>query len=236
MTTTSRGSKGARLGTRFRGKLAASYGQRGVGPNSLWYVYSPRTRTDWVLRSDLEWDHFVLAESDPDLVTCVYAPDKRTVTLQGETVTLEIDAIVTLQDGTIEGRRVRYSTDEADGIQAPKLAKQTAAAEALGMRYSVWSEDHIRRNQTLLANWRRAIAWLAAARDRSLAGFELELERAVKSEVEMTLADIEVRFGEASFPLYAAAAFSGVQHGKYRSDLDKTPLSAQTVIIAAEQL
>lgn len=235
MTTTSQGSKGSRLGTRFRGKLAASYGQRGVGPNSLWYVYSPRTRTDWVLRSDLEWDHFVLAESDPEIVNCVYAPDKHTVPLHGETVTLEIDAVVTQRDGTIEGRRIRYSTDEADGVQAPKLAMQTAAAKALGMRYSVWSEEAIRRNHTLLANWRRAIAWLAAARDRSLAAFELELERAVRSEAEMTLADIEARFGEASFPLYAAAAFSGIQRGTYRSDLDKTPLSAQTVIIQVEQ-
>lgn len=235
MTTTSQGSKGPRLGTKFRGKLAASYGQRGVGPNSLWYVYSPRTRTDWVLRSDLEWDHFVLAESDPDLVNCVYAPDKRTVTFQGDTVNLEIDAVVTLRDGTIEGRLVRYSTDEPDPMQAPKLARQTAAAEALGMRYRVLTEEYIRRNHILLANWRRAIAWLAAARDRSLAAFELELERAITLEAKLTLADIESRFGEASFPLYAAAAFSGVQKGIYRSDLDKMPLSLQTAIIPVEQ-
>jgi hypothetical protein len=175
MTTTSQGTKGSRLGTRFRGKLAASYGQRGVGPNSLWYVYSPRTRTDWVLRSDLEWDHFVLAESDPEIVNCVYAPDKHTVPLHGETITLEINAVVTHRDGTVEGRRVRYSTDEADGVQALVRARQKAAAEALGMRYSVWSEEAIRSNQMILANWRRVIAWLAAVRDRSLAAFELEL-------------------------------------------------------------
>jgi hypothetical protein len=235
MTTTSQGSKGARLGTRFRGKLAASYGQRGVGPNSLWYVYSPRSRTDWVLRSDLEWDHFVLAESDPDLVNCVYAPDTLSVSLHGETVMLEIDAVLTQRNGTVEGRRIRYSTDDAGGLQAVMLAKHTEAAEALGMRYSVWSEEQVRRNHMQLANWRRVIAWLAAARDRSLAAYELDLERAMKSEAEMTLADIEVRFGEATFPLYAAAAFSGIQQGKYLSDLDKAPLSSHTAIIAADQ-
>jgi len=235
MTTTSQSSKGARLGTRFRGKLAASYGQRGVGPNSLWYVYSPRTRTDWVLRSDLEWDHFVLAESDPDLIDCVYAPDTRRVSLHGETVTLEIDAVLTQRNGTIEGRRIRYSTGDADGLQTIMLSKQTAAAEALGMRYSVWSEEPIRRNHMQLANWRRVIAWLAATRDRSLAAFELDLERAFRSEAEVTLADIEARFGEASFPLYAAAAFSGIQQGRYQSDLDKTPLSLHTVIIPMDQ-
>src|SRR5687767_14185864 len=65
MARHARNSKGSRLGTKFRGKLAAAYGHRGVGQNSLWYVYSPRTRSDWVLRSDVEWDHFVLAEADP---------------------------------------------------------------------------------------------------------------------------------------------------------------------------
>ncbi len=70
MATTSRNARGPRLGTQSRGKLAAAYGQRGVGPNSLWYVYSPRGQSDWVLRSDLEWDHFVLTESDPTIMSC----------------------------------------------------------------------------------------------------------------------------------------------------------------------
>jgi hypothetical protein len=51
----------------------------------------------------------------------------------------------------------------------------------------------------------------------------------------MTLADIEAKFGEASFPLYAAAVFSGIQQGIYRSDLDRMPLSAHTVIVPVDQ-
>lgn len=41
-----------KLGTQFRGKLADSYGQRGGYDSNLWYVYSPRTSRDWVLRCE----------------------------------------------------------------------------------------------------------------------------------------------------------------------------------------
>lgn len=217
-----------RLGTQFRGKLAAEYGHRGVAPNSLWYVYSPRTRSDWVLRSDLEWDHFIMAESDARIAACNYRPERPVVNIGGKSV----DAIVTYNDGSIEWRHIRAGADEpAPAFVADQEHDEcVSAAKAAGCTYVVWSEGRIRHNQILLANWRRVVAWLAAARDHSLAMYQEELAMAIRAEGHLTLGQIEAQFGEASFALYAAAAFSELQRGRYRSDLDNVHLSRHTVI------
>jgi len=232
MATTSRDSRGPRLGTQFRGKLAAAYGQRGVGPNSLWYVYSPRSQTDWVLRSDLEWDHFVLVESDPTIVSCSYEPAKQNLSLDGKMMDIPVDAIITYSDGSVEWRRVRFAGGERDE-QSPamrQLNERIAAAKFAGVAYRLWTEESIRCNAIRLSNWRRAIAWMAAARDRSLAAYQDELRQALRSENSLTLGQIESMFGEASFGLYAAAAFGELQRGIYVSNLDEMPLSLHTVI------
>lgn len=56
-----------RLGTRMRGALTEAYESRGGGKSNLWLVYSPKADKDFVLRSDLEFGHFLLAESDPEI-------------------------------------------------------------------------------------------------------------------------------------------------------------------------
>lgn len=232
MATTSRSTRGPRLGTQFRGKLAAAYGQRGVGPNSLWYVYSPRSQSDWVLRSDLEWDHFVLAESDPTIASCSYEPAQRSLPNDGQMLDIPVDAVITYRDGSVEWRQVRFAGRERDehSAAARQLNERVAAAKSAGVVYTLWTEESIRRNAIRLANWRRAIAWMAAARDRSLVAYRDELEQALRSEDALTFGQIETMFGEASFGLYAAAAFGELQRGTYVSNLDEMPLSLHTVI------
>lgn len=231
MATTSRSKSGARLGTQFRGKLAAAYGQRGTGPNSLWYVYSPRSQRDWVLRSDLEWDHFVLAESDPTIASCSYEPSQQSLPSNGKLLDIPVDAIITYADGGVEWRRVRFASTPEEAVLPDGHYEQCVdAAKQVGVTYKLWTEETIRKNGVLLANWRRAIAWMAAARDRSLAAYQTDLQRAIQSESKLTLAQIETMFGEAMFALYVATAFRELQRGVYISDLDALPLSLQTVI------
>lgn len=236
MATTSSTKHGTRLGTQFRGKLAVAYGQRGVGPNSLWYVYSPRTQTDWVLRSDLEWDHFVLAESDPAIASCNYVSGPQSLPIDREQLDMPVDAVVTYRDGSIEWREVRFSNEEKNETSpaALLLSRRVAAANNVGITYKLWTEETIRHNFLLLANWRRVIAWMAAARDRSLAYYQHELRHALQTEGRLTLGQIESMFGEASFGLYAAAAFGELQCGACSSNLDEVPLSLHTFIQRAD--
>lgn len=232
MAPTSRNAPGTRLGTQFRGKLAAAYGQRGVGNNSLWYVYSPRTKSDWVLRSDLEWDHFVLTESDPTVASCNYIPEKFNVLYKSDSLEIPVDVTVDYQDGRTEWRQVRFAGNESteNSPAAVELSSRIEAAQQVGKSYRLWTEDIVRRNPMLLANWRRVLAWMAAARDRPLSIFRDEIARALKNEGELTLSQIEAMWGEASFGLYTAAAFSELQRGTWVSNLDAVPLSPRTII------
>lgn len=231
MANTSKSAKGSRLGTQFRGKLASAYGQRGVALSSLWYVFSPRTQRDWVLKSDLEWDHFVLAESDPLIATANYAPDSMSLEIDGAVQSVPIDAVVDFTDGRTEWREIRYANKSPDSNTTDrKAALRCGAAERLGAKYVLWTETEIHPNVTLLANWRRILAWMSAARERSLAPYQDELATMIKAKQSITLGQLELAVGEQGFPMYAAALFSDLQHGKYSSDLAVVPLSPKTVI------
>ncbi|WUR16023.1 hypothetical protein E7V67_013240 [[Empedobacter] haloabium] len=143
-----------------------------------------------------------------------------------------MDATVTHLDGSIEWRRVKFAGAETDenSSAATELARSVAASDRAGVKYTLWIEDVIRRNPILLANWRRAIAWLAAAREHSLAPYQVELGRKLRAEGSLTLGQIELLFGEASFALYAAAVFRELQRGTYVSNLHEAQLSRATFV------
>lgn len=227
------GKKG-RLGTRFRGKLAAAFGQRNHNASNLWYVYSPRTNSDWVLRSDLEWDHFVLAESDPLIKSVDFNPEPVVGTLDdGVPYRTILDAVVTYVDGTVEWREIKPAAS-SNGREATRTARQlqaqTAAAIAAGVRYSRWSEIELHANPVRLANWRRAVSWMAGARDYSLALQSTELGGYLRLRTSLTLADLQQLVGDAAFPLFVAAAFRAIQRGDIASDLDQRPLSRNSIL------
>jgi hypothetical protein len=235
MANSSKGAKGPRLGTQFRGKLASVYGQRGVALSSLWYVFSPRTQRDWVLKSDLEWDHFVLAEADPLIVTANYAPDAMSLEVEGEVQSVPVDAVLNYTDGRTEWREIRYANKSPDANTTDRrTGLRCDAAARMGVKYVLWTETEIRPNVTLLANWRRVLAWMSAARERSLAPYQEELATMIKARRSISLGSLELAVGEQGFPMYAAALFSDLQHGKYASDLAVVPLSPKTVIRALD--
>lgn len=224
-------SAGSRLGTRFRGKLAAAYGQRGTSLNSLWYVYSPHAKRDWVLRSDLEWDHFFMTEFDTDIAQCDYAPVKRSVSLGAGGLELPVTAVVTYKSGEVGYRHIRYSQDGGKAKYNPTEATRLIEAAAAAMiRYESWTEIDIRSNPVQLANWRRIVAWLSAAREHSLAWYSDEVADMFRSHQSFTLADVEKIWGEAAFPLYGAAVFQNVLLGTYKSNIDTENLSPETII------
>ena len=239
MAGKSTSAKSGRLGTQFRGKLATAYGQRGTFDCGLWYVYSPRTNSDWVLKGDLEWDHFILAESDPRIQAINYAPSPIRVELDDGTVyQTTFDATVTYTDGSLEWREVKFA-DEFDSVEQVRNERQREAQEKAarnaGVTYMRWSENEIRSNMQRLANWRRIIPWLAAARGRSLVNQQIDLTAYFSHRHSATLGEIEAQWGEPAFPLYAAALFRGMQQGHYLSDLDAKPLSTLTHVKSVQE-
>ena len=236
MATTIGTNNSARLGTRLRGKLAEAYSSRGHHKSSLWYVYSPRTNRDWVLRSDPEWGHFLLAESDPRIKTIDYAPAAQIVRVGDEDQATELDAIITFKDERIEWREVK-SSDSIKRLDVRAQHQWEAQAEAAfreGVHYVRYTEREIYACPQRIANWSRVIAWLAAVRGRSLYSERVEIVSLLSARGSVSLGEIQALGSGPEIACYVASALKGVQDGLFISDMDEKPLSKNTLIKCIE--
>lgn len=218
----------SRLGTQLRGKLAAAYGVRGHQLADLYYVYSPRTDKDWVIRSDLCFDHFVLTEADSTVIDIDYSP-KIEISVMG---TVKFDAIVRYADGATQWHHVLNGPVKPVSEASPQLRALREVAEHEGAQLRCFDESSLHQHETRLWNWRRAIAWMSAARGTALAPYMTELAAFIHPRGSVALADIAELGARELFPLYAAAAFRLVQRGDLVGDLDEFPISMLTTFSA----
>ena len=213
-----------RLGTRLRGKLAEAYGQRGHQKAGLWYVYSPRTDRDWVIRSDLHYDHFVWTEADADVVDVDYAPTLSFPELDG----LPLAAIVQYGGGMMQWHQLTNASEIRSTQSSDLIA---GAAKHAGARLRLVDQEEIYRNQQWLWNWKRVIAWMAAARGTTLVPFTNQIAAFIDRRGSATLGEVAQLGSDESFPLFAAAVFRLVQRGALQSNLDEHPLSMFTEFV-----
>lgn len=216
------------LGTQLRGKLAAAYASRGHHCSSLWYVYSPRTVRDWVLKNDLEWGHFLLAESDPGIKDIDYSPSTELVHAGDEGSATSPDAVVTLRDGTIEWREIGLSS-------AFKNKGPTETILPNGARYARYTEQDVYACPQRIANWTRVIAWLAAVRGRSLYPECIKIAAMLHARGSVSIGEIQRLSPGADSACFVAAAFKGIQDGLFVSSLNEKPLSTNTLVTATER-
>ncbi len=162
---------GARLGTRLRGALADAYGARGHRMSNLTFVYSPKARVDVVLRSTLEFGHFLLCEGSPKVASVVYNGGAQAGVVDGRVVMTEFDAVVTLISGEVEYREVKPSDVLADpelGRADTQLTARDAIAVYEGGSHVVMTEREIYANPLFIRNWNRVLPWLSQVRDMAL--------------------------------------------------------------------
>jgi hypothetical protein len=234
----SKTKKKGRLGTRLRGALQEAYGQRGSYRNHLWYVYSPKADQDFVLRSDLEFAHFLLAESDPLVVTINYAPDKR-VSASGEGTILDAEAQMT--SGCIELREVKYASEIAKGgdsraqaqIEVQRRIEDELNRSGRKALHRVFTEEEIfTGTEQRLLNWMRVVPWLAQAREWPMSGYVDHVDALIRSQGQAYVEDVlHLRSGSEG-ALCLAAAFKGLATGRYDSNLDDIDLCPRTLFKA----
>lgn len=223
-------SGGARLGTRLRGKLAEAYAARGHLTSKLGYAYSPRAKQDVVLKSELEFWHFVLAESDPNIVSVDYNPGKEIASVANDVHGTVLDAVVELKDGTTEWREIKYSDDVQTRTKHQEEAQAEAAYQASAV-YRRFTEVDIYSCPQRLSNWVEVIAWLSSVRDRPTLEYDLAVQRLLQSRGIVTLAELQsLGNSRQQGTCYVAAAFRKLQEGRFFSDLDIRPLTPGTLI------
>lgn len=234
----SRKGKGARLGTRLRGDLAEAYAARGHHISNLWFVYSPKARRDFVLRSSLEYGHFLLVESDVSIVKVDYSPAKRVAMLAGEAFGTIVDAEVTLANGQVVWREVKNSSDLVAGEQTRanlQILIQAQAATDAGVRHEVITEKVIYAIPQQINNWHRVLAWLAQAREWALHDYGNQVAALLHRRRRVELEEVAALGTPEEVGLYFAALFQAVQRGQFCSDLHSAPLSLRSQFWLTEE-
>ncbi|WCM90619.1 hypothetical protein [Acidovorax sp. NCPPB 3576] len=221
-------SKGPRIGTRLRGKLTDAYGARGHHLSNLWYAYSPKSKVDVVLHSDVEFGHFLLVESDLDIVEVDYAPQKRIALLGGEALGTIVDAELTRRSGARVWREVKRSEDIEQGAQNRanlQLLIQMKAADFDGATHELFTEKQVFSQPQRIHNWFRIIAWLSQCRTYPLDNYTRAVLKIIRTRREVQLADVAALGPDTEIGLYCAAIFKALQQGLVLSDLDVVPLT-----------
>lgn len=215
----------------MRGQLASAFASRGHHRSNLWFVYSPKAGKDTVLRGDLEYGHFLLAESDPDVQRVDYAPAKRVSEMAGEAIGTIVDAEVTLRSGAVVWREIKQSSDVEHGAQGRaniQLMIQLQAAAAVAARHELLTEKEIFSQPQRIHNWLRIVPWLAQARDWPLHDFGNLVASLVQARGSVEYHEVLDLEEGPQRPLLVAALFRAVQFGHIGSDLDTHPLTRRS--------
>lgn len=225
MTQPSKNGSGARLGTQLRGKLAEGYQKRGKTTGDLVLHHSFKCRADVPLFAELQWLHFLHAESDPNVESVLYEPSHEVTRMAGAASAKLVHAAVTLKDGSRIWRRlIQELPDTHKSVQElTDMAGQGALMEVA--RVETIHRDVLTANPTRLRNALRAIGWIAAAKHWPLTDHKLQILSAVRTRTR-TFEQI-INLGEGpQRALFGAAVLELAYSGSVGHDLFEQPLNA----------
>ncbi len=223
--------RGKTLGVRARARLNEAYEARGNGHSNLWLHYSPKADKDVVLASDIEFGHFLLVESDPDIEKVDYAPHKRVAAIAGEGIGTIVDAEVKKRDGQHQWREVKSSESLVQGKDARaslQILVQQKAAGLAGVEHVVFTEKVIYANPIRIRNWFNLIPWIAQVRYIPIRAQGNEVAAFINAKRRVSFREVLELGAYEDRGLYAAALLKGVQSGAFQSDLNERPFCAQS--------
>jgi len=225
MTVSAKNVSGTRLGTQLRGRLAAGYKKRGKTQGDLVLHHSFKCRADVPLVAELQWLHFLHAESDPNVMSVQYEPSEEVARLAGAASAKLVHAAVTLRDGSRVWRRLVQELPDTV-VSAQKLA-ETVGSGALTevTHFECIHRDVLTANPMRVRNSMRAMAWIAAAKYWPLVDHKLQILAAVRTRTK-TFEQV-INFGEGpQRALFGAAVLELAFAGSIGHDLFEQPLTA----------
>lgn len=120
--------------------------------NNRWYSYSPKLKRDIYLFSDLEYEHWLLIESNPQIIEFCEQPLEVTGVINGKCKKSIFDMWIKFADGKQEFREIKYSFDLNKSNVIDQIAIQSTWCNEHGFEHRVQTEDDIHGNRLLLSN------------------------------------------------------------------------------------
>jgi hypothetical protein len=195
-----------------------------------WIVFSPKLHRTVILYNNLEYDHWVLLESEPTIRSYCEQPRRIRVRLPSGIVTTVFDMWILWDSMLQEYRAVRYMKDLSCPDRSSRINQEIEAQKLWcqlgGVRHSVVTDETVRANLIYIENWKIILSHLAAAQDIDLRPQINEVIAMLASEGGRHLREIEASFPNTDRSLTRAAIFALLHSGRLRAPLDNVPLTA----------
>lgn len=203
---------------------------RGGFGSEYWEVYSPKMQRDVKLNSNLERDHWLMLEADPNVIAFCEQPI-RFLAQAGESGTSIIDIWVLFADKSEEYRELKLRSDVNSKRSAKQIEIQKNWCERNDCVHRVVTELDLLQFKTLIKNCSEYIGFIPhtiTSQHKNLQQSVLDIVRQIKSiqinELIKNLVDIgEQQVLSAVFTLiHSGHLYAGLDTKKYSRTL---PLS-----------
>ena len=226
-------TKSPTLKSRARSRLWQKYQHRGRHNSNLWLYYSPKTARDWIVSSDDALRHALWLEASPEVVRFDLNPLEIIVNVAGDAHKAQFDALVWYRDGNPEAREVKAVAEAANPKNSRTIHQreaQQAAARQIGANRRVITADDLKPHATLIANWWRVVAFIAATRDYPMGEMQQSAALKLHAQPDSTLGHLMQAVAQTDRAAFLSAVFRLHQQGLFKTDLDSAPLSLSTRI------
>ncbi|MGD7000766.1 TnsA endonuclease N-terminal domain-containing protein [Bacillus thuringiensis] len=120
--------------------------------NNRWIAYSAKLQRNVLLFSDLEYEHWLIIESNPTIIDFCEQPLLMNAHINGKLMTSIVDMWVKYDTGHEEFIEIKYSSDLTKQRVINQIAIQKHWCNEHRFHHHVRTEEHIRTNRTLLSN------------------------------------------------------------------------------------
>ncbi|MCM2581689.1 TnsA endonuclease N-terminal domain-containing protein [Bacillus stercoris] len=133
--------------------------------NNYWEVYSPKLKRVVRLYSSLEYDHWLLLEITPSIKTFCEQPLKINCRREHKIYSSIFDAWVLYTNLSEEFREIKYFSDLSKTRTQEQINTQRKWCLENGYKYSVQTDEIIRKNPVLLDNAKKIIPFLSNSQE-----------------------------------------------------------------------
>jgi hypothetical protein len=205
--------------------------------NNRWEVYSPKLRRNVTLYSNLEYDHWVLVESDPEVLFFCEQPLKIKIELPIGTITTIFDMWIQWKSGEEEFREVKFEEELQEISSNSRVCRQIQAqkrwCEIKNKKYSVITEKNIRSNLIYLSNLRLILRHLGSEDIENIKLYSERILLMLLDQGASSLIDIEEIFSDAESLTIRKAVFELIYSGRVITSLDEKPLNMHSKVEVA---
>ena len=201
---------------------------------NIWYAYSTKIGKDLVLKTDPEYLNFIWLEGDPDVESFEIDTDIFLANQDESNGATIPDSIVTFRNPNLkrQWREVKPVEDAqlSDIRDIRQKRIQERITEELGCDYLRVTPELLKQHWIFICNWRRAVTWLAAAKNIDYSRYVDEAHTQIDTKSRVLLREFISGYSAEEQPLAIAGMFRCAQSGRIKTDLEKYPIGPTTVL------